>query len=320
MKRVRNSVRVIALATMLCMLLSLGVFAAENGSVWITETDTDDGTVAFVITDTTVTDGVVEVRYDADKLTYQLVTVNEACVAMHAVNADEPGVVKISWVAPNAFVPAGNEVLIQVNFAGTADENVTLEGSVTGAEVTKASPVDQTELRKAILETQGLNEADYTADTWAALEEALAAAEAVLADPTATQAEVDAAAAALWAAIDALELVEPVPGPVDKTELRKTIGIAEGLKKGNYTAASWKAMEKALKEAKAVLADEEATQDEVDAAAAALKAAIAALELNDAANTGDNADLVLPVALAVLCLSGIVAMVAFKPKYKGGKA
>ena len=96
MKRVRNSVRLIALAVMLCMLLSLGVFAAENGSVWITETDTDDGTVAFVITDTTVTDGVVEVRYDADKLTYQLVTVNEACVAMHAVNADEPGVVKIS--------------------------------------------------------------------------------------------------------------------------------------------------------------------------------------------------------------------------------
>ena len=223
-------------------------------------------------------------------------------------------------MAPNAFVPAGNEVLIQVNFAGTADEDVTLEGTVTGAEVSNASPVDQTELRKTILETQGLNEGDYTAETWAALREAVAAAEAVLADPSATQAEVDAATNALLAAIDALELVEPATGDVDKTELRKTIGIAEGLKKGNYTEASWKALAKALKEAKAVAADEDAAQAEVEAATAALKAAIAALELNNAANTGDNANLALPVALAVLCMSGIVAMVAFKPKYKGGKA
>ena len=320
MKRVRNSVRLIALATMLCMLLSLGVFAAENGSVWITETDTDDGTAAFVITDTTVTDGVVQVHYDADKLTYQSVAVNEACVAMHAVNAAEPGVVRISWVAPNAFVPEGNEILLQVNFAGAADEDVTLEGTVTGAEITDASVVDTTELQKTVLEAQGLNEGDYTDETWAALEEAVAAAEAVLADPTATQEEVDAAAAALRTVIDALELAEPAAGDVDKTELHKTIGIAEGLKKGNYTEASWKAMEKALKAAKAALADEDAAQEEVDAAVAALKAAIAALELNKVADTGDNANLVLPVVLAVVCMSGIVAMVAVKAKSEGGKA
>ena len=318
MKRVRNSVRIIALAVMLCMLLCLGV-AAENGSVWITETDTDDGTVAFVITDTTVTDGVVEVNYDADKLTYQGVTVNETYVAMHAVNADEPGVVLISWVAPAAIAPEGNEILIQVNFAGTSDEDVTMDGSLSGGEITEAPEVNKEDLKKGSLEALGLKQGDYSEETWEALEEALAEAEAVLNDPTATQEEVDAALAVLQAAIDALELVEPPVGDVDKSELKKTVGIAEGLKKGNYTQASWKAMEKALKEAKAVLADEDATQEEVDAATAALKAAIAGLKLSNAADTGDHADLVLPIVLAVICVAGITALVAVKFK-KEGKA
>lgn len=320
MKSVRKSVRVMALTLALCMLLAMGAFAAENGSVWITETDTDDGTVAFVITDTTVTDGVVAVNYDADKLTYQSVTVNETYVAMHAVNADEAGVVLISWVAPAAIQPEGNEVLIQVNFAGTSDEDVTLEGTVTGAEITEAPAVDKTELEKAVLEAQGLKEEAYTAETWADLEEALAAAEAVLADPAATQEEVDAATAALRAAIDALELANASTGDVDKSQLEKTIGIAEGLKKGNYTEGSWKALEKALKDAKAVLADEDATQEEVDAATAALKAAIAGLKLKGAADTGDNANLVMPIAAAVVCVVAIVTMVMVMNKKKEGKA
>ena len=314
MKRVRNSVRVIALAVMLCMMLTMGVFAAETGSVWITETDTDAGTAAVIITDTAVTDGVVTVTYDADKLTYQGVTANETYVAMHAVNADEAGVVAISWVAPGAVDPADTDWLIQVDFAGTSDTAASLAGSVTGAVI-----VDKTELEKAVLEAQGLNAEDYTAETWADLEEALAAAEAVLADPTPTQEEVDAAAAALRAAMDALELAEETTGAVDKSQLKKTVGVAEGLKKGNYTEASWKALEKALKEAKAVLADPDATQDEVDAATAALKAAIAALELNKAADTGDDANLVLPVVMAVCSIAAIGAVLVLMKK-KEGKA
>ena len=319
MKRVRNSVRMIALAAVLCMLLTMGVFAAENGSVWITETDTQDGVVAAIVTDATVTDGLVEVHYDADKLTYQGVTANETTVAMHAVNADEAGIVRISWVAPEAFTPDGNEWLLQVIFTGTSDEEVTLEGDITGAEITDAPEVDKTELEKAVLEAQGLKEESYTAESWAALEEALAAAEAVLADPSATQEEVDAATAALRAAIDALELAETIPGDVDKSELAKTIGIAEGLKKGNYTEGSWKALEKALEKAKAVLADEDATQAEVDAATAALKAAIAGLKLAGVADTGDNANLILPIAAVVICVAGIGTVLMLMKK-KEGKA
>ncbi|MBQ8236726.1 MAG: FIVAR domain-containing protein [Oscillospiraceae bacterium] len=320
MKRVRNSVRVLALALVLCMIMAMGVFAADNGSVWITETDTDDGTVAFIVTDATVTDGLVAVNYDAQKLTYQSVTVNESCVAMHAVNADEAGVVLISWVAPEAFVPEGNEMLIQVNFAGTSSEDVTLEGTLTGAEITDAPAVDKLALYKTVLQAQGLDEDNYTAESWAAFEKALAAAEAVLADPAATQAEVDAAVAALRAAIDALELADVPAGGVDKRELKKAIIIAEGLKKGNYTEYSWNALVEALEDAREVFDDPNATQAEVDAAAAALKAAIAGLKIKGV-ETGDDADLVVPIVLAVVCVVAIVAvLVVMNKKNKGGKA
>lgn len=321
MKRVKNSVRIIALAVMVCCLLTMGVFAAEDGSVWIAQTNTEDGTAAVVITDTAVTDGVVEVRYDAEALTYQGITVNETYVAMHAVNADEVGVVLVSWVAPGAVAVEGNEWLIQVEFAGTADEEITLEGDLTGGEIGAAPVVDKTELEKTVLEALGLTEGNYTPETWAALQEALAAYRAVLVDLTATQAEVDAATDALRAAIEALELAESFAGDADKAELAKTIDIAEGLKKGNYTEASWKALEKALKDAKAVLADADAKQEEVDAATAALKAAIAGLKLQGVADTGDDSDLVLPIVAAAVCVVAIMAiLVVMMKKKKEGKA
>ena len=62
---------------------------------------------------------------------------------------------------------------------------------------------------------------------------------------------------------------------VDYTELKKQIGIAEGLVKGDYTAESWADLEYALAAAKNALFSED--QGVVDAAAKALADAIAAL-------------------------------------------
>ena len=62
---------------------------------------------------------------------------------------------------------------------------------------------------------------------------------------------------------------------VDYTELKKQIGIAEGLVKGDYTAESWADLEYALAAAKNALYSDD--QDVVDAAAKALADAIAAL-------------------------------------------
>jgi len=62
---------------------------------------------------------------------------------------------------------------------------------------------------------------------------------------------------------------------VDYTELKKQIGIAEGLKSTGYTADSWKNLTSALTAAKEALTSN--SQATVDAAAKALKDAIAAL-------------------------------------------
>ena len=62
---------------------------------------------------------------------------------------------------------------------------------------------------------------------------------------------------------------------VDYTELNKQIGIAQGLDGSKYTDDSWAALEKALEDAKALTDSKD--QSAVDAAAKALKDAIAAL-------------------------------------------
>ena len=131
--------------------------------------------------------------------------------------------------------------------------------------------IDFTELKKQIAAAEALKKDDYTADSWAKLEKALADAKAAL--NATTQKAVDDAAAALKAAIEALE---KKPVVVNYDELKKQIAAAEALKKDDYTADSWAKLEKALADAKAAL--NATTQKAVDDAAAALKAAIEALE------------------------------------------
>lgn len=67
---------------------------------------------------------------------------------------------------------------------------------------------------------------------------------------------------------------EPEPTPVDKTALEKAIKDAEALNEKAYTADSWKVMQDALKAAKAVAEDKEATATEVEAARNCLENAV----------------------------------------------
>ncbi|MGI6344649.1 MAG: hypothetical protein ACOX18_06240 [Bacillota bacterium] len=137
--------------------------------------------------------------------------------------------------------------------------------------------VDKSELEAKVNEALDLNEDDYTEESWAAFAAALAAAEAVLADPEATQAEVDDALAALTAAIEGLKEVEEPP-VVDKSALEAKVNEARGLNKDDYTEESWAIFAAALADAEAVLADPDATQADVDAALAALVGAMDGLE------------------------------------------
>ena len=60
---------------------------------------------------------------------------------------------------------------------------------------------------------------------------------------------------------------EPEPVVVDKTALQKAIDANTGKVETDYTAETWADFAKTLADAKAVLADENATQNDIDAAA-----------------------------------------------------
>ncbi|MDR1440292.1 MAG: S-layer homology domain-containing protein, partial [Clostridiales bacterium] len=117
----------------------------------------------------------------------------------------------------------------------------------------------------------------YTAASWQALAQALAAARIVAADGGAGQAAVDEAARALVGAIDALARV------ADKAALRAEIERARSIANEGYTGESWKYLTDALANAMAVLDRETATQPEVNAAAGELGIAIGGLRVADKA-------------------------------------
>ena len=135
--------------------------------------------------------------------------------------------------------------------------------------------VNYDRLNALIAEAQGLNADDYTAESWADLEAALA--DAIAALESDDQAVVDAAADALEAAINALVEKQPVEPEVNYDRLNALIAEAQGLNADDYTAESWADLEAALADAIAALESDD--QAVVDAAADALEAAIDALAL-----------------------------------------
>lgn len=212
MKIAGKAVTALLLAALMVLMLPISAFAAEDGKVWLAVSE-DDGTTALIVADTLVTDGLVVVTYDSEKLTYVGVETEEAYVAMHAVNAEEPGVVKISWVAPGPYETDGSAFcLIRVLFKGVEEEStLAINGTAHDAEgntVAVGEGVDTSALEKAIKDAEAVNKDKYTDESVAAMEDALEDAKAVLSDPLATQDEVDEAAKALRDAINALKLVE----------------------------------------------------------------------------------------------------------------
>ncbi len=118
----------------------------------------------------------------------------------------------------------------------------------------------------------------YTEDSLKALNDALEAAEKVDADKVAIDSEINAAGLTLKNAIDTMEEVEEVT--VDKTALEELIKKAEKIDNDDktYTEESYKNLTDAIKNAKAVLKDENAEQSDVDAQVTLLQAAMDALE------------------------------------------
>ena len=149
--------------------------------------------------------------------------------------------------------------------------------SVSGQEAPEPEPVDKSELQNLYDANSGKEQGNYTDESWKSFTAALEAAKAVLDNEDATEEQVATATTALEEAIKGLTEKEPEPVPVDKSELQKLYDANSGKEQGNYTDESWKVFETALESAKAVLDNEDATEKMVQAAAEALKAAVAGL-------------------------------------------
>ncbi|PTJ50840.1 hypothetical protein BU019_09525 [Staphylococcus simulans] len=146
---------------------------------------------------------------------------------------------------------------------------------------------DKTELDKAINNAESLT-LDPADKEDKAVQDALENAKAVQADPNASQDAVDAAKAALEDAINAKiaqDKADAVNAALEalKAELDKAINNAEGLTLDSADKED-KAVQDALDKAKAVQADPNATQAEVDAAKDALNKAVEAKTAQDKAD------------------------------------
>ena len=212
-----------------------------------------------------------------------------------------------------------------------ADENALQEEIDTAkAELQKAMDnlvevsVDKSDLQKLVNSAKKYEDKldEYTKATADIFTDALNHAKEILEKENATEEEVDAAYKALQNAIFGLRLIP------SKDKLDELIKEAEQTDFTMYTAESANAVKSALRQAKAVFADENATEKEIAKAEENLKAAMDGLKLvsndgnnaetdnkgdktsNDtnkkAAKTGDGGNVTIPVTTGLLALLGIL--------------
>ena len=127
---------------------------------------------------------------------------------------------------------------------------------------------DKRDLKELVASAKKIKAEGYTANSYAALEKAIAAAEKVLANEKALQSEVDTALKNLKQAVLALEIGQ---GTANREQLQNLVSILKTVKKEGYTAASWEAFVKALRQAEAVLANESADEAAITKAYEALQ-------------------------------------------------
>ena len=189
-------------------------------------------------------------------------TMDDALVSL-VCNNDLTLALKIEWDAES--VPNITEII-----------HFNVEGEVEPEPET----ADKTALNEQIAIALALNADRYTAETWANVEAALAAAQAVAADDAATQEAVDAAAEALAAAIAALEKL-PL---TDEEALRAAQEAAEAAEAAAEAAANAEAAaEEALAAAEEAAANAEIDREAAEAAKAEAEEAQAAAEAAQAA-------------------------------------
>ena len=143
---------------------------------------------------------------------------------------------------------------------------------VTAEKPAEPAQLDKSALAAAIVAAQALDLDKYTEESDAGLKVQLEIAKYILVKPDATQEEIDAAANALNDFIQSLTISQPI-----KRDLAELIADAGTIDLIRYTEQSAALFEEEFEKARYILAKEDATQAEIDAAYMALEDAIAGL-------------------------------------------
>lgn len=124
------------------------------------------------------------------------VELNAGAIELGSATVEPDGTFEVAGDLP-ATTPSGSSQIVALvggSTLATLDVTITVDGSALQTLIDKADALDSTR---------------YTSSSWAGLVPALSVARGVLASPTASQAQVDAKAQALAAAIDGLRVREP---------------------------------------------------------------------------------------------------------------
>ncbi len=185
-----------------------------------------------------------------------------------------------------AFAPQTTQyVMFKVNHSGgdvqdqyCSASEIRFYGTKTGG---TTPTVDKSELQALVdaIKAEGLKEEEYTDDTWTPFENALTDAQSVLEADDATQDEVDAKLEALQNAYDGLKKTQiPPVEEVDKDQLQKLVDKVAGTDLSEMDETLAQRFSAALEGARTLLNEPDATQAQIDAVYAELKAAFDALK------------------------------------------
>ena len=133
---------------------------------------------------------------------------------------------------------------IQEDSSGKRNGYLVSELSVKG----KLASADKTALNEVIDAAKAIEEEGYTTDSWSALQDALAAAETIMADDHAVQEQIDQAASALKAAMDALQV---------KASASAIQALQNVVNKANALESDDEALNNAIESAQALLDDQD---------------------------------------------------------------
>ena len=187
---------------------------------------------------------------------------------------------------------------------------------------------DKTELASLIVAAEGIDLSKYVEAGQAEFTAALETAQTVFDNGDAMQAEINEVADKLLNAMLNLRY------KADKSILEEVVAKANQIDENAYTAESYAVLEAALKDANAVLANENATQEEVDVAVQSVQAAMNSLVAvegtetpsdNNATQTGQESTTtkanaaktgdIAPIAgMTVLAVAGAAVLIIRKKK------